>query len=141
MAAKLRSNANDSGIQSNPILRQCLEADVEVTFAPTRSRYTYSRLVEADLGLLSPSPLVRHAGRTPTPATTSRRQVQAMAYRVALATARRFAANPQSRRRPPKVACSLARHLGAISSGGPGRGDRETPNIAARTGDNYNHAT
>jgi hypothetical protein len=66
------------------------EADVEVTFAPTRSRYTYSRLVEADLGLLSPNPLVRHAGRNGDTGDYEPQEVQAMAYRVALATARRL---------------------------------------------------
>ena len=66
------------------------EAEVEVTFAPTRSRYTYSRLVEADLGLLSPSPLVRHAGRNGDTGDYEPGEVQAMAYRVALATARRL---------------------------------------------------
>jgi hypothetical protein len=66
------------------------EADVEVIFAPTRSRYTYSRLVEADLGLLSPSPLVRHAGRNGDTGDYEPQEVQAMAYRVALATARRL---------------------------------------------------
>jgi hypothetical protein len=66
------------------------EADVEVTFAPTRSRYTYSRLVEADLGLLSPNPLVLHAGRNGDTGDYEPQEVQAMAYRVALATARRL---------------------------------------------------
>jgi hypothetical protein len=62
---------------------------VEVTFAPTRSRYTYSRLVESDLGLLSPSPLA-HAGRSADTGGYVPEEVQAMAYRVALATARRL---------------------------------------------------
>jgi hypothetical protein len=66
------------------------EADVEVIFAPTRSRYTYSRLVEADLGLLSPNPLVRHGGRNGDTGDYEPEEVQAMAYRVALATARRL---------------------------------------------------
>jgi hypothetical protein len=66
------------------------EAEVEVTFAPTRSRYTYGRLVEADLGLLSPSPHVRHAGRNGDTGDYEPGEVQAMAYRVALATARRL---------------------------------------------------
>jgi hypothetical protein len=62
---------------------------VEVIFAPTRSRYTYSRLVEADLGLLSPNPLV-YAGRCADNGGYVPEEVQAMAYRVALATARRL---------------------------------------------------
>jgi hypothetical protein len=66
------------------------EADVEVIFAPTRSRYTYSRLVDADLGLLSPNPLVRHGGRNGGTGDYEPEEVQAMAYRVALATARRL---------------------------------------------------
>jgi hypothetical protein len=48
------------------------EAAIEVIFAPTRSRYAYCRLVEADLGLLAPNPLVRHAGRTGDIAVMSR---------------------------------------------------------------------
>jgi hypothetical protein len=62
---------------------------VEVIFAPTRSRYTYSRLVEADLDFLSPSPPV-HAGRSADTGGYVAEEVQAMAYRVALATARRL---------------------------------------------------
>ena len=64
------------------------DATVEVIFAPTRSRYTYSRLVEADLGLLSPNPPV-HAGRSADTGGYAPEEVQAMAYRVALATVRR----------------------------------------------------
>jgi hypothetical protein len=88
-----------TGSEATPMIRHPIEsnfyvnvseADVEVTFAPTRSQYTYSRLVEADLGLLSPSPLVRHAGRNGDTGDYEPQEVQAMAYRVALATARRL---------------------------------------------------
>jgi hypothetical protein len=65
------------------------EAAVEVIFAPTRSRYTYSRLVQADLGLLSPDPQV-HTGRSADTGGYAPEEVQAMAYRVALATVRRL---------------------------------------------------
>ena len=67
------------------------EATVEVIFAPTRTRYTYDRLVgrkETD-GLLSPNPIVRHGGRSDSGGYEPE-EVQAMAYRVALATARRL---------------------------------------------------
>ena len=83
------------------------EADVEVIFAPTRSRYTYSRLVEADLGLLSPNPLVRHAGRNGDTGDYEPEEVQAMAYRVALATARRLRRSA----RPPAAGQIVARSL------------------------------
>jgi len=65
------------------------EGAVDVIFAPTRSRYSYSRPLEADLGLLSPSPLV-HAGRKEDTGVYQPEEVQAMAYRVALATVRRL---------------------------------------------------
>jgi hypothetical protein len=65
------------------------ETAVEVIFAPTRSRYTYSRLVQADLGLLSPDPPV-HTGRSADTGGYAPKEVQAMAYRVALATMRRL---------------------------------------------------
>jgi hypothetical protein len=73
------------------------EAAIEVVFAPTRIRYTYSRLGghEPIANLLSPHPMIRHpqfdTGDYPPG------EVQAMAYRVALATARRLR---QSAKRP-----------------------------------------
>jgi len=67
-----------------------LEAEVRVTFAPTLSRYTFSRLMSADLGMLSPTPVVRHTGRTGDTGDYAPEEVQAMAYRVALATERRL---------------------------------------------------
>ena len=76
-------------IESN-FYAEVSEAAVEVTFAPTRSRYTYSRLGghESIADLLSPTPMIRHAqfdtGDYPSG------EVQAMAYRIALATARRL---------------------------------------------------
>ena len=71
---------------------------VEVIFAPTRSRYTYSRVVDGNLGLLSPNPLV-HAGPSGDAGVYVPEEVQAMAYRVALATARRLR---QSASRQPR---------------------------------------
>ena len=65
------------------------DSDVEVIFAPTRSRYNYSRL-EASLDLLSPTAVVRHTGRTGDTGDYEPEEVQAMAYRVALATMRRL---------------------------------------------------
>ena len=65
------------------------EGAVDVIFAPTRSRYTYSRLAEADLGPLSPKPVVS-ASRKDGTGHYEPEEVQAMAYRVALATARRL---------------------------------------------------
>jgi hypothetical protein len=65
------------------------ESDVEVIFAPTRSRYNYSRL-EASLDLLSPTAVVQHTGRTGDTGDYEPGEVQAMAYRVALATMRRL---------------------------------------------------
>ena len=65
------------------------EGAVDVIFAPTRSRYTYSRLAEADLGLLSPKPVVS-ASRKDATGHYEPEEVQAMAYSVALATARRL---------------------------------------------------
>jgi hypothetical protein len=65
------------------------EGVVDVIFAPTRSRYTYSRLEQADLDLLSPKPVVC-AGRKDSTGGYEPEEVEAMAYRVALATARRL---------------------------------------------------
>ena len=65
------------------------EAEVEVIFAPTRTRYTFGRLLEADLGLLSPNPPV-HGGRSADTGGYAPEEVEAMAHRVALATARRL---------------------------------------------------
>lgn len=67
------------------------EATDEVVFAPTRSRYTYGRLVDHKeiTSFLAPSPKVQHAGRSDSGGYEPE-EVQAMAYRVALATARRL---------------------------------------------------
>jgi len=56
------------------------EAEVEVIFAPTRTRYTFSRLLEADLGLLSPNPPV-HGGRSADTGGYAPEEVEAMAHR------------------------------------------------------------
>jgi hypothetical protein len=68
---------------------QVSDAEVEVTFAHTRSRYIYSRLVDT-VDLLSPNPVVRHAGRRCDIGDYEPAEVQAMAHRVALATMRRL---------------------------------------------------
>jgi hypothetical protein len=67
------------------------EAAVEVIFAPTRSRYTYTRLVnpKGTTSFLAPSPVVQLAVRSDSGGYEPE-EVQAMAYRVALATARRL---------------------------------------------------
>ena len=65
------------------------EGAFDVIFAPTRSRYTYGRLDQADLGLLSPKPVVC-ASRKDGTGGYEPEEVQAMAHRVALATARRL---------------------------------------------------
>jgi hypothetical protein len=67
------------------------ETAVEVIFAPTRSRYTYRRLVDHQelTSLLVPSPIVEHPGPSESVGYAPG-EVQAMAYRVALATARRL---------------------------------------------------
>jgi hypothetical protein len=64
------------------------DAEGELTFAPTRSRYIYSRLV--DTVDLSPNPVVRHAGRRCDIGGYEPVEVQAMAHRVVLATMRRL---------------------------------------------------
>jgi hypothetical protein len=81
---------------------QVSDAEVEVTFAPTRSRYIYSRLVDT-VGLLSPHPVVRHVGRRCDVAGYEPTEVQAMAY-AGLATMRRLmrsSARAASRRLVP----------------------------------------
>jgi hypothetical protein len=85
-------------LSGRPMIRRPIEANfyvnvsegaVDVIFAPTQSRYTYGRLDQADLGLLSPKPVVC-AGRKNGTASYEPEEVQAMAHRVALATARRL---------------------------------------------------
>jgi hypothetical protein len=65
------------------------DTEVAVTFAPTRSRYIYSRLADT-VDFLSPNPVVRHAGRRYDIGGYEPTEVQAMAYRVGLATTRRL---------------------------------------------------
>jgi hypothetical protein len=67
------------------------ESAVEVIFAPTRTRFIYDRLIDhkETIGLLSPSPIIRHIGRGGSGAYEPQ-EIQAMAYRVALATVRRL---------------------------------------------------
>jgi hypothetical protein len=65
------------------------DAEVEVIFAPTLSRYIYSRLLDA-IDLLSPNPVVRHPRRRRDIGSYEPTEVQAMAYRVGLATIRRL---------------------------------------------------
>jgi hypothetical protein len=62
---------------------------IEVTFAPTRSLYTFSRVASESDAIL-PDPLVNHLGRTGNTGDYDPTEVQAMAYRVALATIKRL---------------------------------------------------
>jgi hypothetical protein len=63
------------------------ETELELIFAPTRSRYTYALQVEPEL--LSPDPRVQHI-RTDGTGIYNPGEVQAMSYRVASAVARRL---------------------------------------------------
>jgi hypothetical protein len=61
------------------------ETAVEVIFAPTRSRYTYRRLVDHEelTSLLASSPIVEHPGGSECVGYAPG-EVRAMAYREAL---------------------------------------------------------
>jgi hypothetical protein len=63
--------------------------EVEVTFAPTRSVYTFGRTTSESNGILT-DPSVRHLGRTGDTGHYAPTEVQGMAYRVALATMKRL---------------------------------------------------
>jgi hypothetical protein len=63
--------------------------EIEVTFAPTRSLYTFSRVTSGSDRAL-PDPLVHHLGRTGDTGNYEPTEVQAMARRIALATIKRL---------------------------------------------------
>jgi hypothetical protein len=63
------------------------EADIEVTFAPTRIIYSFSLSL---VNLISPNAIIRHVGRRRDTGDYEPAEVQAMAYRVALATIKRL---------------------------------------------------
>jgi hypothetical protein len=77
------------------------DTEVEVTFVPTKSIYTFSRLPSMDL--ISPNALVRHLGRRGDTCDYEPVEVQAMAYRVALATLKRLRLKPPDLQRWPLV--------------------------------------
>jgi len=57
---------------------------VEVTFKPTQSVYTYTRLGELKHGPVSRLPRVRHAGATGDIDNYRSNQVEGMAYQLAV---------------------------------------------------------
>jgi hypothetical protein len=65
------------------------DSEIEVTFAPTRSVYTFSRVTSESSAIL-PAPLVHHLGRRGDTGDCAPTDVQAMACRVALATIKRL---------------------------------------------------
>jgi hypothetical protein len=71
---------------------QVFEADIEVIFIPTRSRYIFHRFVDRkdiiEFGPLSPDPLVTHTAQSGTGAYLAP-EVRAMAFRLASEASRR----------------------------------------------------
>jgi hypothetical protein len=65
------------------------DTEIAVTFAPTRSLYTFSRATSENNAIL-PDPVVHHLGRTGDTGDYVPADVQAMACRVALATIKRL---------------------------------------------------
>ena len=65
------------------------DTEIAVTFAPTRSLYTFSRATSENGTTLS-HPAVQHLGRTGNTGDYEPAEVQAMASRVALATVKRL---------------------------------------------------
>jgi hypothetical protein len=65
------------------------DTEIAVTFAPTRSLYTFSRVTSENNTIL-PDPAVHHLGRTGNTGDYEPAEVQAMASRVALATIKRL---------------------------------------------------
>jgi hypothetical protein len=63
------------------------DTEIEVTFAPTRSVYTFSRATSESP---SPDPVVRHLGKKGNTGDYEPTEVQAMARRVASATTKRL---------------------------------------------------
>jgi hypothetical protein len=66
------------------------DAEIEVTFAPTRSIYIFSRLAMERGDPISPHPSVHHAGKRGDTGEYEPAEVQIMAHRVALATIKRL---------------------------------------------------
>jgi hypothetical protein len=65
-------------------------ADIKVTFAPTRSIYTFSRSVADSGDAISPCPSVHHTRKKGDTGEYEPTEVQIMAHRVALATIKRL---------------------------------------------------
>jgi hypothetical protein len=65
------------------------DAEIAVTFAPTRSLYTFTRATSENGATLS-HPAVQHLGRTGNTGDYESADVHAMACRVALATIKRL---------------------------------------------------
>jgi hypothetical protein len=65
------------------------DTQIEVTFAPTRSLYSFSRATSENNTILS-DPIVHHLGRTGDTGDYEPTEVLAMARRVALATIKRL---------------------------------------------------
>jgi hypothetical protein len=65
------------------------DAEIAVTFAPTRSLYTFNRATSENSATL-PHPLVQHLGRTGDTGDYEPAEVHAMACRVASATIKRL---------------------------------------------------
>jgi hypothetical protein len=65
------------------------DTEIEVTFAPTRSLYTFSRVTSESNAVL-PDPVVRHLGKKGNTGDYTPADVQAMACRVAVATLKRL---------------------------------------------------
>jgi hypothetical protein len=63
-------------------------ADIEVTFAPTRSIYTFRP--SATDGAISPCPLIHHTRKKGDTGEYESAEVQSMAHRVALSTIKRL---------------------------------------------------
>jgi hypothetical protein len=65
------------------------DTEIAVTFAPTRSLYTFTR-VTSESGAILPDPVVRHLGKKGNTGDYQPTEVQAMACRVASATIKRL---------------------------------------------------
>ena len=66
------------------------DAEIEVTFAPTRSIYIFGRSANDDGGAISSNPSVHHAEKKGDTGEYAAAEVQIMAHRVALATIKRM---------------------------------------------------
>jgi hypothetical protein len=66
------------------------DAEIEVTFAPTRSIYIFSRSAKDDGDAISSNPSVYHSGKKGDTGEYAPAEVQIMAHRVALATIKRL---------------------------------------------------